>query len=122
LFGIRFFINILKIPGYFLYPLIMVFCCVGAIGDANRIFDCWGILIFGLLGYAFYKCDIPTVPFILGFILGPMLELNLRRVSMIASSDSIAGHPIAILFLAVTVITVVLKCVIKHRRKANNET
>ena len=106
--GIRGIIKVLKVPKYYLLPVIVILCCVGAIGDSNRMFDVWGVLIFGLLGFLFSKAEIPTTPMILGFILGPMFEENMRRASQLASSDPMYNHPIAMTFLVITVIAVIL--------------
>lgn len=108
--GLNIFVKILKIPKNYLFPIIVVLCAVGAIGDSNRVFDVWGILLFGLVGYALSKAGFSLIPMILGFILGPTLELNLRKASSLVQYDalSILQHPIAIAFLAVTVITVIL--------------
>ena len=106
--GIRGIIKVLKVPKYYLLPVIVILCCVGAIGDSNRMFDVWGVLLFGLLGFLFSKAEIPTTPMILGFILGPMFEENMRRASQLASSDPMYNHPIAMTFLVITVIAVVL--------------
>ena len=105
-FAMRGFIKLLKIPKYLMFPVIIVLCCIGAIGDSNRIFDVWGVLIFGLMGYALIKAGVPMVPMILGFILGPMFEMNLRKSSQLYVMDpySIFQHPIALLFIAVTII------------------
>ncbi len=117
--GLRGIVKVLKIPKYYLLPVIVMLCCVGAIGDSNRMFDVWGVLIFGLIGYFFAKAEIPTTPMILGFILGPMFEENLRRASKLAQSDPITNHPISIVFLAITVIAVALsvRSNMKQRKK-----
>ena len=108
-FGIRLFVKLLNVPKKYLYPIIIMLCCVGAIGDANRVFDCWGIVLFGVIGYLMIKCDFPLPPMILSFILGPTLELNVRKVSMLAEYESftISGHPIASVFMLLAVISVV---------------
>lgn len=121
--GMRGFIKILKIPKHYLLPIIVMLCCVGAIGDSNRIFDVWGVLLFGLMGFAFSKAGISLTPMILGFILGPMFEENLRRASQLASSDPITNHPISIVFLVATVIAVVfsVRSNLKQARAAQSE-
>ena len=77
-------------------------------------------LIFGLIGYFFAKVEIPTTPMILGFILGPMFEENLRRASKLAQSDPITNHPISIVFLVITVVAVALsvRSNMKQKKKA----
>lgn len=116
LVGMRGFIKVLNIPKNFLLPAIVVLCCIGAIGDSNRIFDVWGVLIFGLLGFGLLKAGIPSSPMILGFILGPMFEENLRKASQLASSDSAFRHPIFFLFMIVTVIVVFMS--LRSNKKA----
>ncbi|ORC37957.1 Tat pathway signal protein [Marispirochaeta aestuarii] len=108
--GMRVFIRILKIPKQYLFPLIVILCCVGAIGDSNSIFDVWGVLLFGLVGYGLIKAGVPLTPMILGFILGPMFEMNLRKSSQLFAMDafSLFSRPIALVFLAITAVTVTL--------------
>ncbi|MBR3334376.1 MAG: tripartite tricarboxylate transporter permease [Clostridia bacterium] len=122
--GLRGIVKVLKIPKYYLLPVIVMLCCVGAIGDSNRMFDVWGVLLFGLIGFFFAKAEIPTTPMILGFILGPMFEENLRRASKMAQSDPITNHPISIVFLVITVIAVALsvRSNLKQAKKAKMET
>jgi putative tricarboxylic transport membrane protein len=116
--GLRIFTKILRIPKNYLLPIIVVLCCVGAIGDSNRVFDVWGILLFGLIGYGLLKAKIPLTPMILGFILGPMFELNLRKMSQLFVMDpmSFAERPIAIGFFLVTIVVVFLN--IRANRRA----
>jgi len=75
----RMFVKMLNIPKHILFPLIIVLCVVGSYGLNNRIFDAWTLLLFGIIGYALSKTEFPLSPVILGFILGPMVELYLRR-------------------------------------------
>lgn len=77
--GIRIFVQLLKIPKHILMPLILVLCCVGAYATNNRIFDVQSILLFGMVGYGFYKFRLPTTPFVLCFLVGEMFETYLRR-------------------------------------------
>ena len=104
--AMRGFIKLLKVPKYWLFPVVVVLCCIGAIGDSNRIFDVWGVLLFGLIGYGLMKAGVPMVPMILGFILGPMFETNLRKSSQLFVMDpfGIFHQPIALLFVAMTVV------------------
>ncbi|MDD2957219.1 MAG: tripartite tricarboxylate transporter permease [Lachnospiraceae bacterium] len=108
LLGMRGFIRVLNIPKNYLLPIIVVLCCVGAIGDSNRLFDVWGVLIFGIMGYALIKAKIPLSPMILGFILGPTFESNVRKVSQLISRDSVFSHPIFCVFILVTAVVVVI--------------
>ena len=104
-YGLRMFIKLLDVPKHILLPIILVLCVVGAFGLSSRLFDVWSILLFGLLGYAFVKAGIPPAPFIIGFILGPMAETNLRRGLMLSDGNFAAflANPIAAVFLGLAV-------------------
>lgn len=106
LIGMKGFIKVLNVPKNYLLPIIVVLCCVGAIGDSNRAFDVLGVFAFGLMGYLLIKAQIPSAPLILGFILGPMFESNVRKVSQLISSDSPFSHPIFLAFIVLTVLVV----------------
>ncbi|MBQ7577171.1 MAG: tripartite tricarboxylate transporter permease [Synergistaceae bacterium] len=107
LWGMRFFVSVLKIPKNYLLPIVMVLCGIGAIGNANQLFDTYVMVGFGLMAYLMIKAKIPTVPMILGFILGPTFEQNLRRVSQLASSDPFYNHPIFCVLIVATVLVVI---------------
>jgi len=100
-YGLRLFIKLLDVPKHILLPIILVLCVVGAFGLSSRLFDVWSILLFGVLGYAFVKAGMPVAPFIIGFILGPMAETNLRRGLMLSDGNfaSFFTNPIAATFL-----------------------
>ncbi|WP_138472716.1 tripartite tricarboxylate transporter permease [Poseidonocella sp. HB161398] len=104
-FGIRIFVRLLAIPKHILLPVILVLCVIGAFGLSSRMFDAWTILVFGLLGYGFSKGGVPVAPFIIGFILGPMAETNLRRGLMLSDGNFLAffANPIALAFLLMAV-------------------
>jgi putative tricarboxylic transport membrane protein len=109
--GMRVFTKVLSIPQYILLPIIMVLCVVGAIGVNNRLFDAGALLFFGILGYIMVKFKFPVAPIILGFILGPLLETNLRRGLMYTQGDFLPflTKPIAAFFLGLALLSVVLK-------------
>lgn len=71
------------------------------------LFDTYAMVLFGLMSYLLVKAKIPTVPMILGFILGPTFEQNLRRVSQLASSDPFWNHPIFCVLIIATVLVVI---------------
>lgn len=120
LFGIRIFIRILRAPRALLLPVVMMLCVIGAVGNANRMFDVWSVMAFGVMGYLLIKAGIPHVPMILGFILGPIFELNFRRAVQHAQIDpsGIIGHPIAIFFFIATIAVVVFSLRRQHREAA----
>lgn len=78
-FGMRLFPAILKIPYHYLYPAIVVLGFIGVFVGASTAFNFVLLLAFAALGLLMDKVKLPVGPFILAFILGPMLELNLRR-------------------------------------------
>jgi len=108
-YGLRIFVKLLAIPAHILLPVILVLCSVGAFGLASRIFDIWTVLGFGILGYAFVKAGIPTAPFIIGFILGPMAETNFRRALQLSRGDytEFLTHPISGTFLMLAALSIV---------------
>jgi putative tricarboxylic transport membrane protein len=119
MYGVRLFVKLLAVPKHILLPIILVLCVVGAFGLGNRIFDVGTIVFFGLLGYGFVKCKIPQTPFIIGLILGPMAETNLRRGLML-SDGSFMGfltEPISAIFLAVAAASVGLHMYREYRAK-----
>ena len=107
LLGMRFFVSVLKIPKNYLLPVVVVLCAIGAIGNANMLFDTYCMVGFGLMSYLLIKSKVPTVPMILGFILGPTFEQNLRRVSQLTSSDPFWNHPIFCVLIIATVFVVI---------------
>jgi putative tricarboxylic transport membrane protein len=80
-------IQLLKVPYRLLYPAILAFCCIGAYSINNTTFDVLMTVFFGALGYLFYKLRCEPAPLILGFILGPMMEENLRRAMLLSRGD-----------------------------------
>lgn len=120
-FGMRFFINVLKVPKYILFPIIIVLCTVGAFGSNNRVFDVYAVLFFGVVGFLLSNYKYPLPPVILGFILGDLIETNLRR-GLMSTYDSFwpfLTRPISGLFLFLTLSFmgyIVFKAV-KNKRK-----
>jgi putative tricarboxylic transport membrane protein len=80
-------VKILKVPYPILMPLILFFCLIGSYSLNNNILDVIVMIIFGIVGYILRKFDYEPAPFLLAFILGPMLETNLRQ-SLIMSDGS----------------------------------
>lgn len=108
--GLKWFVKLMDIPKATLFPIITVLCAVGAFGSNSRVFDIYCILAFGIIGFLFNKADIPKTPFIIGFILGPIAEVNLRRALM-ASEGSLMPfitRPISLVFVALTIGSIVM--------------
>ena len=101
-FGIRAFVQVLRIPQHILMPLILVLCCVGAYATNNRIFDVQSIILFGVIGYLYHKFKLPTTPFVLCFLIGSMLETSLRRALMqYKTFGAFFLRPIFVVFFAI---------------------
>ena len=100
-YGIRIFAKLLQTPKAYLFPVIIVMCIVGAYGVNSRIFDAGSLVFFGLFGYAMLKFDYPVTPFILGFVLGPLIEDKLRTGLMSSNNDltPLFTRPISAFFL-----------------------
>jgi putative tricarboxylic transport membrane protein len=109
--GMRIFVKLLSIPQHILLPIIITLCVVGAYGVNNRLFDVGALMFFGILGYLLMKFKFPLTPVVLGFILGPIAETNLRRGLMLSKGDftPFLTEPIAAAFLAIAFISVALK-------------
>lgn len=91
-------LTVLRIPATRLMPIIMVLCTVGAFAIASRIFDIWVMLAFGVLGFVLRYFGFPLAPLILGVVLGPILDSNLRRGLLLSggSLDPFFSRPISI--------------------------
>ncbi len=103
-------IRLLKVPYRLLFPSIFVFCCIGVYTVDTKIFDVYELAGLTVLGYLFLKLDCEPAPMILGFILGPMMEENLRRALMIAQGDAsvFLTRPISAAFLIAAAVLLVV--------------
>ena len=117
--GIRFFIKITKCPKYILVPLVLMMCVVGTFALNNRIFDVWIFFIFGLMGYFLDKCKMPLTPIVLGLILGPIAEINMRRALMINNNiEMFFTRPISLTFLLLSIASIIY-CLHQNRRQSH---
>jgi len=80
-------VQLLKVPYRLLYPAILVFCSIGVYTISNTSFDVSQTAFFGLLGVIFVKLGCEPAPLLLGFVLGPMMEENLRRALLLSRGD-----------------------------------
>jgi TctA family transporter len=77
----------LRVPYRYLFPVIVLICAIGGFGIGNSAFDVGLVAVFALLGYVARKFDCEPAPFALGFILGPLMEENLRRALLLSRGD-----------------------------------
>ena len=114
-------IKLLTVPYRFLFPAIVVFCCIGSYTLNNSSFDVYMTALFAVIGYAFYKLGCEPAPLLLGFILGPMMEENLRRALLLSRGDwtTFATRPLsaALLAAATLMVVVVMLPSIKAKRE-----
>jgi putative tricarboxylic transport membrane protein len=80
-------VQVLRVPYRILFPLILLFCIIGVFSVSNSIFDIYVMIVFGILGYLMRKLGYEPAPLVLAFVLGPMMENNLRK-SLIISDGS----------------------------------
>lgn len=80
-------VQLLRVPYRWLFPAILAFCCIGVYSINNNVWDVWIAIFFGFAGYVFGKLGCETAPLVLGFILGPMMEENLRRAMLLSRGD-----------------------------------
>jgi len=109
-FGLPIFSKVLSVRTEILIPIVIAACFIGSFSANNRIFDIAVMVIFGLIGYVMKKFQYPLAPMVVGFILAPMLEENLRR-SLMRTAGSfipILTSPIADAFFILTIVMVVL--------------
>ena len=99
----------------------MLFCAIGAFSTSNSTFDIWMVGIFGFIGYLFIKLGCEPAPFLLGFILGPMMEENLRRALLVSRGEwsTFVTRPLSagMLVVAMLLLLIVLLPAIKKKRK-----
>ena len=119
-------VKLLSVPYRLLYPAILLFCCIGIYSVNNNTFDIGLTALFGLLGYTFAKLECEPAPLILGFVLGPMMEENLRRGMLISRGDFSVffTRPLSLAFLIMAfamLVVIALPAVHKKRDKAFQE-
>jgi len=107
--AIRGFRFVSDIPRGVLFPSVLVLCVYGVFAVNNNLFDVGVMFVMGWIGFAMMRFRIPAAPFLIAFILGPLLEDNFRQ-SMLMSNSSLTilfRGPITWFFWTLTVITVV---------------
>ncbi len=112
-------VKILKIPYPILFPLILLFCLIGAYSLNNSLIEVLIMVIFGLIGYLFKKFEYESAPLILALVLGPMLEAALRRSLLLSAGDPIIfiTRPISAVLIVVSFILLLSPLVPKLKKK-----
>jgi putative tricarboxylic transport membrane protein len=107
------------VPRTYLLPVIIVFCVIGSFGLDNVMFDVWVMLIFGVIGFALERARYPLGPFVIGFVLAPLMEAKLRTGLMMTGGTitPMFTRPIALAFLIVAIVLLVWPLVGEWRRR-----
>ncbi len=108
--GIKLFARISDVPNSFLYPTVLVLCVFGAYAVGNTMFDILIMFLMGLVGFFMLKFRIPAAPFLIAFILGPLLEDSFRQALQLSRGDFsiFVRNPICITFLVLTALSLFL--------------
>jgi TctA family transporter len=111
-------IKLLQVPYRLLYPAILLFCAIGVYTINNASFDVMQTAAFGFLGVVFVKLEFEPAPLLLGFVLGPMMEENLRRAMLLSRGDPsvFVTRPISLVMLLMAVGLLLLIAVPKFRK------
>jgi TctA family transporter len=114
-------VKLLTVPYYVLFPIIMAFCSIGVYSVNGNVFDLYAVAFFGLGGYLLVKLRCEPAPLLLGFVLGPLLEENLRRAMIFSRGDpsTFVTRPISatLLLIALGVLVVVFLPSVKRKRE-----
>ena len=114
----KFFAKVALVPTEILTPVIVLLCLTGAYSINNSLFDVYVSVIVGLISYLMIKFDYSVIPVLLGLVLGPLAETNLRRSLLISHGDLFIflKRPISAIFIAVLVVSLVMM-IFKSKRK-----
>lgn len=114
-------VRLLTVPYRFLYPAIVMFCCIGVYSLNNSIFDLAMATGFGIVGYILLKLDCEPAPLVLGFILGPMMEVYFRRAMVLSRGDFTVffTQPISLTMLLAAAILLLMNIApaVRHKRE-----
>jgi putative tricarboxylic transport membrane protein len=112
-------IKLLTLPKALLWSLILIFCLVGSYAAQNQIFDVWLVLAAGIFGLLMRRFEFPAGPLVLGLILGPLAESNLRRALVISdgSPDVFFTSPISLVLLILSAVAIVFPIIQRRRKK-----
>jgi len=112
-------VALLRVPYRMMFPAILIFCAIGVYSLNNAPADVVMVATFGLVGYWLMKHDFEPAPMLLGFVLGPLMEENLRRAMLIARGDATVflTRPISAVLLAISALMLILAILPNLRKK-----
>jgi putative tricarboxylic transport membrane protein len=116
-------VKVLKVPYSILFPIILLFCLIGAYTINNSVTDVIIMIIFGIVGYFFKKFEYESAPLILGFILGPLFENALRQSLIMSQGDFsiFVTRPISLGFMICALLVMISPLLLKRRLKIDAE-
>jgi putative tricarboxylic transport membrane protein len=111
--------NLLRIPYRILFPAIVVFCSVGVLAVNNSMVELFIMVFFAVFGYAALKLDCEPAPFVLAFVLGPLMEQYLRRAMLISRGDATVfiTEPVSLCFLIASMLLLLVIAIPMVQRK-----
>ena len=114
-------VSLLRVPYRLMYPAILIFCCIGVYSLNNSSFEVLLAAGFGLLGFALIQWGFEMTPLLLGFVLGPLMEENLRRAMRYAQGDPMVfiERPLSggLVAASVLLLVIVLLPMVRRRRE-----
>jgi putative tricarboxylic transport membrane protein len=112
-------VQLLRLPYNVLFPMILLFSVVGVYASSNNTFDLYVMIAFGIIGYLARKIGYEAAPFVLAFVLGPMLENNLRKALIISQGELsiFVTRPISVVCLALAAVLLLVPLVPLLRQK-----
>ena len=114
--------KLLRVPYRWLFPSIIMFCCVGNYSVNNNPVDVYLLALVGVLGYVLVKLECEPAPLMLGYVLGPLMEEYLRRAMLLSRGDPTVffTRPISLAFMigTVLVLAAVIAPAVRKRREA----
>ena len=112
-------VQVLRVPYRILFPLILLFCLIGVYAVSNTVFDIYIMVLFGVLGYLMKKFGYEPAPLVLAFVLGPMLENNLRKSLILSQGDftTFVTRPLSAIALLLAVVLLLSPLIPRLRGK-----
>jgi putative tricarboxylic transport membrane protein len=114
-----FFGRIAMIKPKILMPIISLLCLVGVYGVRNSFFDVWVMIFSGIIGFVLLKWKYPIAPLVIGLILGPMTENNLRKSLMMYKGDisMIFQRPVTVIFFSIAILFISYGLISSYSRR-----
>ena len=116
---VKYIAKVSMVPKAYILPVVLVFCIIGSYAQANRMFDVWVLLIFGVVGFVMRKAAIPHAPFVIGLVLTPIAEQNFRTGLMISGGSLLPlfTRPVSLTFLLISILFLIWPLISTWRRR-----